>query len=166
MSGLDESLPDPMLLMSPDGRFAIVTRECLMALVVPVSSVEDIPTAMSRAVSMLTWLSEEEARLQLAGLGMNETATDAHIDSARRRLLVWSSQATVMERMTKAGYRNADGQEVVGPTDARAGDQRIFVMRCGVCGHQYGGYGCDVDIRRCPACQDGLPGRPIDVPGV
>jgi hypothetical protein len=162
MSGPTEALPDPMLLWSPDGRFAIVTRDQLMASVVPVSSVEQVATSMSRILGMVSWLTEEDARSQLASLGMDDAAIDAQVDSARRRLAVVSSQPTVMERITRVGYRNADGQEIIRPTEARAAEQRIFVMRCTVCGHEYGSYGCDADIRRCPQCQDGAPGLSID----
>jgi hypothetical protein len=155
--------PDPMLLMSPDGRFAIVTRERLMAQAAPVASVEDTPAAMLRVWRTLPWRSEEETRTELAALGLDASAIEVQFAAARRKLAVMTSQPTVMERITKVGYRNAEGQEVVRPTDRRAGGQRIFVMRCTVCGHEYRSYGCDADIRRCPGCQDGLPGLPIDV---
>jgi hypothetical protein len=163
VNGIRATPPDPMLLMSPDGRFAIVTLDRFMAHVGPVPSVEDMPAAMVRILSALSWLSEEETRIALTGLGLDASAIDAQFAAARRRLAVMSSQPTVMERITKVGYRNAEGQEVVRPTDRRAGGQRIFVMRCTVCGHEYRSYGCDADIRRCPGCQDGLPGLPIDV---
>ena len=68
----------------------------------------------------------------------------------------------VFERMTRIGYVNADGQEVVRKT-AREGtaSQRVFVVRCRVCAHEYGAYGCDLDICRCPACQDGARGPAV-----
>jgi hypothetical protein len=158
MSGASGVLRDLMVLMAPDGRFAVLGRDQLMAHVEPVSSVEDVLGAMFRFMSAQTWLSEAEARVELTGLGLTAPAIDEAIASARRKLEVMSSQPTVMERITRVGYCNRDGQEVIRRTDVRAGDQRVFVLRCGVCGHEYGSYGCDADIRRCPRCQDGPPG--------
>ena len=37
-------------------------------------------------------------------------------------------------------------------------EQRVFVMRCSVCGHEYGTYGSEIPHRCCPDCQDGPPG--------
>jgi hypothetical protein len=117
---------------------------------------------MVSAIGAMAWLSEAEVRTRLAGLGLDGPAIDERIEAARRRLSVMSSAPTVMERITRAGYRNADGQEIVGRTERRSSDgQRLFVVRCTVCGFEYGSYGCDADIRRCPRCQDGLPGAPI-----
>jgi hypothetical protein len=163
MSGTGELLPDLMLMMSPDGRFAILTRERMMEQMPPVSSVTDILGSMARFVATLAWLSEADVRDQLATLGLSAAAVEDQIGAARRKLAVMQSQPTVMERITEVGYRNDDGQEVVRPTEARdTGGQRVFVMRCGVCGHEYGAYGCDADIRRCPNCQDGPPGLPVE----
>ena len=67
------------------------------------------------------------------------------------------------EVVTKVGYRNEEGQEVVLKT-ARTGsdpEQRVFVMRCTVCGHEYGTYGSEIPHRCCPSCQDGPPGLPV-----
>ena len=154
------AVTDLMVLVAPDGRFAVLSREQLMTHIAPVSSVEDIPASMFQFMSTLTWLNEAEARLQLGQRGLSAAAVDDRIAGARRMLAVISSQPTVMERITRVGFRNADGQEVMGRTELRAGEQRVFVMRCNVCGHEYGSYGCDIDIRRCPKCQDGLPGLP------
>ena len=162
MSGTDGALPDLMLLMVPDGRFAVISRDQMMARAAPISSVEDTFAWMARFVSTLTWLSEAEAREQLAGLGLTASAIEEQFAAARRKLAVMSSQPTVMERITRVGYRNRDGQEVIRRTELRVGDQRVFVMRCSVCGHEYGIYGCDADIRRCPRCQDGPPGLPVE----
>jgi hypothetical protein len=148
---------DLVLMMSPDERFAIVSRERMMEQVAPVSSVTDVLGSMARFVATLTWVGEGDAREQLAALGLSTSAVEDQIAAARR-------QPTVLERITTPGYRNAEGQEVVRRTEGRgAGGQRIFVLRCGVCGHEYGAYGCDTDIRRCPSCQDGPPGLSVDL---
>ena len=156
--------PDFMLLPSPDGRFTILWKDRLLAQMGPVSSASDSMVAMARMVAGFTWLSEAEARAQMAVFGLEHDAIDERIEGARRKLAVMSSAPTVMERITRIGYRNCEGQEVIRRTELRGADgQRAFVMRCGVCGHEYGAYGCDADIRRCPACQEGPPGLSIAV---
>ena len=37
-------------------------------------------------------------------------------------------------------------------------NQKIYVLRCGDCGAEYGANGSDVHIRLCPHCQSGRPG--------
>ena len=61
-----------------------------------------------------------------------------------------------------AASRRPSSNACIRRTELRVGDQRVFVMRCSVCGHEYGIYGCDADIRRCPRCQDGPPGLPVE----
>jgi hypothetical protein len=154
---------DLLVLQAPDGRFAVVSRERMMAHVAPVSSVEDAPASMFRFLSALTWLSEADTCAQLAALGLTASEIDEQFAAVRRKQAVMTSAPTVMERITRIGCRNADGQEVIRKTARTgAGSQRVFVIRCGVCGHEYGAYGCDIDIRRCPSCQDGPPGLPTD----
>ena len=148
---------EPMLLASPDGRFAVVTPERLFDLASPVRSVEELGGSFARAMNTIPWLGEAEARTQLADAGLSPRAIDEQFAAAARKLAVLTSQPTIMERITKVGYRNADGQEVVRRTDRQRDGQRVFVMRCSVCAHEYGSLGCDADIRRCPACQDGAP---------
>ena len=163
MNGAGAMPPDMVLLMAPDGRFALISRERLLEQAVPVGSVTEILGAMARALTALPWRSEDDTREQLVALGLSAAAVEDQIGAARRKLAIMQSQPTVMERITTPGYRNDEGQEVVRRTEARGGSgQRVFVMRCGVCGHEYGAYGCDIDIRRCPACQDGPAGLPLD----
>jgi hypothetical protein len=61
---------------------------------------------------------------------------------------------------TSAGYRNRNGQLVVRATTLPGNDhrQRIYVLRCGSCGREYGANGSDIFQRRCPACGGGRPG--------
>lgn len=160
----DEQAPpaDLLLLPSPDGRFALFRRDALVASLVPFSSVRDALPAMAHAVATASWQSEADIRVELARQGFPSPTIDDLVAGARRKLQVMRSQPTVLERLTEVGYRNADGQEVVRPTSLTANGQRVFVVRCGVCGAEYGAYGCDIDIRRCPACQDGVPGLAID----
>lgn len=107
-------------------------------------------------------LDESGVRDALLQRGFSSREIDDQLSAARRKYDVMTSKPTSWERITRIGYRNPDGQEIVRKTDAGGPDgQRIYVLRCTVCGHQYGCYGLDADIRRCPACQDGPPALPI-----
>lgn len=61
---------------------------------------------------------------------------------------------------TQTGYRNPNGQEVLGPTGLPGTDhgQKVYVLRCVNCAHEYGANGTDIAGRRCPDCQSGRPG--------
>ena len=107
-------------------------------------------------------LSESEVREALLQRGLSVADIDAQLAAARRKFAVMTSQPTSWEHITRIGYRNPDGQEIVRKTDVGGPEgQRIFVLRCTVCGHQYGAYGFDADIRRCPTCQDGPTALPV-----
>ncbi len=64
------------------------------------------------------------------------------------------------QKTTEPGYRNRNGQVVVRKTDLPGNDhlQRIYVLRCSDCSHEYGANGSDIHLRRCPACAGGAPG--------
>lgn len=126
-------------------------------------STADRLAAMHRVLSTLPQLTEAEVRVHLTERGVSDDVIDARLEKARALLEL---QAPIdlpsfeFETITRIGYRNREGQEVVRKTDHTGPDnQRVFAMRCGVCGHEYGAYGCDADIRRCPACQDGPAGE-------
>ena len=61
---------------------------------------------------------------------------------------------------TIPGYQNRNGQVVVRRTDLPGNDhnQRIYVLRCSDCRHQYGANGSDIWQRKCPKCGGGWPG--------
>jgi hypothetical protein len=107
-------------------------------------------------------LDESGVRDALLQRGLSRREIDDELASARRKYAVMTSKPTSWEHITRTGYRNPDGQEIVRKTNVGGPQgQRIYVMRCTVCGHQYGCYGFDADIRRCPACQDGPTALPI-----
>lgn len=64
---------------------------------------------------------------------------------------------------TEPGYRNPNGQVVIGPTGHAGTDhnQRIYHLCCGRCGLNYGANGSDIHSRKCPACGGGRPGLAI-----
>lgn len=61
---------------------------------------------------------------------------------------------------TEIGYRNRNDQTVVEATGLPGTDhlQRIYALRCELCGNTYGANGSDIHERRCPHCQGGRPG--------
>ena len=159
--------PDLVVIkvLSPDEDRFVIVETVTAAFFRPFSepgSTADRLEAMKRYFGALPRFSEADVRARLAERGMQVDAIDASIERARQivRLAVqngWSAPIE-LETITRIGYCNREGQEVVRKTE-RTGpsSQRVFVMRCRVCGHEYGSYGCDADIRRCPACQDGAP---------
>jgi len=109
-------------------------------------------------------LSESDVRDALMRRGLSAREINQQLAAARRKFDVMTSQPTSWEHITKIGYRNRDGQEIIRKTDVGGPEgQRIYVLRCTVCGHQYGAYGFDADIRRCPECQDGPRALPIPI---
>jgi hypothetical protein len=61
---------------------------------------------------------------------------------------------------TELGYVNRNDQMVLRKTDEPGTDhlQKVYVLRCLECEHEYGVNGSDIHIRRCPACAGGRPG--------
>lgn len=106
-------------------------------------------------------LTESEVRLQLAGMGLSPELIEEQIQRSRK--IVWTWDQTSIQHTTAPGYRNADGQEVIRKTNmpGTSPNQRLYVMRCSHCGHEYGSNGCDIHSRRCHVCQDGPPGLPV-----
>lgn len=68
----------------------------------------------------------------------------------------------VVASTTRPGYRNGNGQVVVEdtrfPSESFPG-QRVYRMRCGQCGFEYGSNGCDIAARLCPGHQGGARGE-------
>ena len=58
---------------------------------------------------------------------------------------------------TEPGYVNRNAQTNIRATDLPGTDhlQKIYVLRCGGCGHEYGANGSDIFQRKCPNCQGG-----------
>lgn len=116
--------------------------------------------AMEQFVRSLELLTEDTLRARLEERGIATDAVTQHIDRARNTRQM-NSKGGSWEIVTTIGYRNEEGQIVVTKTVRTDGDdpaQHVFVMRCSVCGHEYGTYGVEIPHRRCPKCQDGPPG--------
>jgi hypothetical protein len=61
---------------------------------------------------------------------------------------------------TAVGFRNANGQTVLRQTNlsGNVAGQRVYVLMCGHCSHEYGSNGFDLHLRKCPSCMGGQPG--------
>ncbi len=65
---------------------------------------------------------------------------------------------------TTIGFTNPRLQTVIRATRLPGTDhgQKIYVLRCGSCGAEYGANGSDIHARRCPSCDGGRPGLETD----
>jgi hypothetical protein len=125
------------------------------------ATIRDRVVAMEQFVRSLELLTEDTLRTRLQEIGLAGDAATGHIVKARNIRVM--NRGGSWEVVTAPGYRNDDGQEVVAKTPRTGGEpeQRVFVMRCTVCGHAYGTYGAEIPHRCCPKCQDGPPGLPV-----
>ena len=68
------------------------------------------------------------------------------------------------------GDMNVNGQKLCARTSRPGNDhnQYVWALECtrprngSPCGHRYGANGSDFHDRKCPQCQDGLPGLPVE----
>ena len=145
----------------PEGeRFCIINTDAMIAGTFPPQPGERWFDAVRRYFEGQQLLTEDELRTRLSAMGLDEPAASQQIQRARKVAEMNMSAMTSWDHVTTIGYRNREGQEVLRKTD-RVGstpEQRVFVLRCGVCGHEYGCDGCDIYDRLCPNCQDGVPG--------
>ena len=102
-----------------------------------------------RATAQFVWGHEEKARQSPAASA--PPAAPAPMSSPSTR----SSKGT-----TTPGYINRNLQEVIARTEVAGSDhrQRVYRLRCGRCGAEYGANGSDIFQRKCPECQGGKPG--------
>jgi hypothetical protein len=151
--------PIVLCVPMPEGeRFAIIETMKMIARTFPPKPGERWPDAMRRFFEGEPLLTEADLRVKLAEMGLDEAAASQQIQRARR--LKEFNELTSWVQITTIGFRNREGQQVIRKT-ARAGSapgQRVFVLHCTVCDHEYGADGCDIYDRLCPKCQDGPPG--------
>ena len=149
----------------PEGeRFAIFRPDEWMRSASPTSwaTIRDPAIAIEQFARSLELLTEDSVRARLEDMGLTGDVVTKQIVRARS-IRQMNATGGLWEVVPKVGYRNEEGQEVVLKT-ARTGsdpEQRVFVMRCTVCGHEYGTYGSEIPHRCCPSCQDGPPGLPV-----
>jgi hypothetical protein len=151
--------PIVLCVPMPEGeRFAIIETMKMIARTFPPKPGERWPDAMRRFFEGEPLLTEADLRVKLAEMGLDEAAASQQIQRARR--LKEFNELTSWDQITTIGFRNREGQQVIRKT-ARTGSapgQRVFVLHCTVCDHEYGADGCDIYDRLCPKCQDGPPG--------
>ena len=146
----------------PEGeRFAIIYPETMIARTFPPKQGESWFDAMRRYFDSNRLFTEDRVRVMLAGMGLDEAAVSMQITRARQ--LKDFNAMTSWEHVTTIGFRNREGQQVIRKTEREGSvpGQRVFILRCTVCNHEYGTDGCHIYDRLCPKCQDGPPGVPI-----
>jgi hypothetical protein len=142
--------------LSEGERFAIIHPETLIARTFPPLPKEQWTDAMRRYFGSSQLFTEEVVRGKLAEMGLDETAASMQIQRARK--IKDFSALTSWEHVTTIGFRNREGQQVIRKTEREgsAPGQRVFILRCTVCDHEYGADGAEIYNRLCPKCQDGL----------
>ena len=147
----------------PEGeRFAIIYPEMMLARTFPPPKPgESWQDSMRRFFEQQQLLTEDDLRLKLREIGLDESAATAQIERARKATALSSEFA--WDHVTSIGFRNRDGQQVIRKTEREGSalGQRVFILHCTVCEHEYGTDGCDIYDRLCPKCQDGPPGLPV-----
>jgi hypothetical protein len=146
----------------PEGeRFAIIQPETMLARTFPPLPREQWATAVQRYLASQRLFTEDRLRVRLGEMGLNESAASEQIRRARK--LDEMNRHGSWDHITSIGYRNKEGQQVIRKTEREgsAPGQRVFILHCTVCDHEYGTDGCDIYDRLCPKCQDGPPGLPI-----
>jgi hypothetical protein len=142
----------------PEGeRFAIIHPETMIARTFPPKPGEKWPDAFRRYFESNRLFTEDRVRTMLTEMGLDETAVSMQI--ARARKLKEFNALTSWEHVTTIGFRNREGQLVIRKTEREGSvpGQRVFVLQCTVCDHEYGANGSEIYDRLCPKCQDGPP---------
>jgi hypothetical protein len=148
----------------PEGeRFAIFWPDEWIRSAAPIqwATIRDPAIVMEQFARSLELLTEVSVRSRLEHMGITGDAVTHYIVKARN--IREMNKGGSWERVTALGYRNEEGQVVVARTTRTGGEpeQRVFAIRCSVCGHEYGTYGSEIPHRNCPNCQDGPPGLPV-----
>ncbi|MCY3822382.1 MAG: Swt1 family HEPN domain-containing protein [Nitrospinae bacterium] len=109
----------------------------------------------SQATKKLREIADEVCEMtseSLEARGIEKT----RISSSRNR------RKRVNKKTTEAGYKNRNNQTVIRKTDLPGNDhnQRVYILQCEECFHNYGANGSDIWLRKCPNCQGGADGLP------
>jgi hypothetical protein len=147
----------------PEGeRFALIQETAIPRLFLPAKPGEEVLEAVRRHFVNSRLYTEEHLRVRLAEMGLDEAAASEQIRRARRIKDMNRHGSFSYDHITSIGFRNREGQQVIRKTtrEGSAPAQRVFILHCTVCDHEYGAEGCDIYDRLCPKCQDGPPGLP------
>jgi len=101
----------------PEGeRFAIIYPEMMLARTFPRPQPgEKWQDAMRRFFEQQQLLTEEDLRIKLREIGLDETAATAQIERARKAISLNTEFA--WDHVTSIGFRNRDGQQVIRKTE-------------------------------------------------
>jgi hypothetical protein len=144
------SLPADAELFAVARRDAI--EDVMFAGSLPWKPFEQWQQAFEAFFRQLPWVDEASVRAQLAEMGLTDDEVQQQLQRARS---MRRGADVSWERTTTIGFCNAHGQVVLRKTDLAGATegQRVYVLRCGACGHEHPSDGCDVHTRRCPRCQ-------------
>jgi hypothetical protein len=154
-----------LVLCAPAGdgeRFALIRPDTLVAGSLPWGSIEAWQQAFLDVARDATWITEERLRAELFSLGLSPDDVEDHVDRARHPLWFRHDGTAASRaargswiRATTIGFENRHAQQVLQKTDRPGAGvgQRLFVLRCGACGHEHMCDGCDIDERTCPRCR-------------
>jgi hypothetical protein len=111
---------------------------------------------LSNAEGYEFWLDRLQSVCEVAGV--LPTVFDAAAFS------VGKTMPSSKSLTTRTGYVNRNGQVVVRNTRLPGTDhlQWVYQLGCSHCGQVYGANGSDIFQRKCPACQEGSAGIPIE----
>jgi hypothetical protein len=92
-------------------------------------------------------------------LGISGSSQTEEPDQAKAKFRTDAMRDST-RRTTEPRYTNRNGQTVLRKTAEHSNDhnQRVNVLRCGACAHEYGANGSDIFQRRCPKSQGGAMG--------
>jgi hypothetical protein len=98
--------------------------------------------------------------LQLSDLSGGDRTVRTKLEELGFSVVVLPPSRPHQVETTRVGYVSPNNQRVLRDTGLPGTDhnQRIYVLRCGDCGSEYGANGSDIFQRRCPSCQAGKPG--------
>jgi hypothetical protein len=153
------SLPEGerFLILYPE---TMTARAFLNARTLPFKPGEQWSDVMRRFFAQESLLTEKGLRTKLHEIGISEESATAQIERARKVTALNSEFS--WDHVTSIGFRNRDGQQVIRKTgrEGSVPGQRVFILHCTVCDHEYGTDGSDIYDRLCPKCQDGPAGLP------
>ncbi len=92
----------------------------------------------------------------------SESFSAREIEKTRNVSSRQEPQKARKQKTTDPGYTNKNNQTVIRKTDLSGNhyNQKLYVLQCEECCHQYGANGADIWLRRCPNCQGGADGLP------
>lgn len=135
-------------------RFYVVRRDALMAASLVWPSVDKLKQNFDRFLETLEAFTEDGIRAELEDMGLGPDEIERQVQRARRVRELDQSDTT-WERTSGIGFRNVHSQEVIrktemmGPLDF----ERVYILRCTVCGHEHRCAGGEIHRSRCPHCQ-------------